>query len=357
MTIFSEVARKVINDIVHATTEESTLADKSTSTKFFAYIGLTRDLTLSQIKRELIVNLLPEINKLVNEALSVDDNNMLQQFKNLITICKSQATKAAVVRRQSSGNTERALDSLVILLESIFNKLAELNLLDIPHDNDPLNKLRYYTTRYYAQKIAASHDLGILGSLVKYQNLKARIELTERQEKLIVATVKKCTEAIQIIDKHAPKIEDSDFNEYQEMRRSHVYLSAYQLQQQNKELCKTYTDKAPISFWDPNDGILGECLECALVELNSLELRPVYSAEPRDLGGPEQQVVVSSVVEESSAEAAAEHVDVPSKSTVKEVKDEKPLSAKAQKAQARKSAQALEHAGAEEAQRPRMERR
>ena len=279
MTVFREVARKVINDIVHATSEASSLADTSTTTKFFNLVGLPRDLALSKIKRDLIVSLLPEVDTLVNEKGSSNDSAMCARLQILITKCKTDAATAATVSRQNSGSTELALDSLIILLQSIFDKLAELKLLDIPHDDDSLNIWRYYVALYYAQKIAANRDPSLWGHIVAYPNLASKIELTEKQDALLIESFKTCTNDISIIDKFAPKKDDLDYAKYQEMRRSHVYLSVYKLQQENKEICDAYTPTALLAFLDPNDRILVKCLETTIEELEPLVLKPASTVE------------------------------------------------------------------------------
>jgi hypothetical protein len=278
MTIFGEVARKVIHERVRAACTASADADISTSTTFFAQIGFARDLTLSKAKRELMIEkLLPDIDKPTN---SVDDDTVCKHFQTLIRNCKNETLNKANSNpiKFGKGTTEPALDKLIMILQTIFDKLTDLNLLNIPNDQDPLNNFRYYVALYYAKKIAADSEAGSWDI-----NLAKKIDLTRAQETLIVRALTTCTKNInkidgdkklldQLLEKEPSSQEDL---EHKEMRRSQIALSVSWLQQNNNDVCQRFTPSTPgLAYFDPNDGILTRCLDEAVAAIGELDCAP-----------------------------------------------------------------------------------
>ena len=283
MTIFGEVARKVIHERVRAACVASADADISTSTTFFTQIGLgriglARDLTLSKAKRELIEKLLPEIDKSTGNA---EDEIVCEHFQTLIRHCKTETLSAANSNpiKFGKGTTEPVLDNLITILQTIFDKLTELHLLNIPHDHDPLNSFRYYVALYYAKKIAADSEASSWDL-----NLAKKIELTKEQEKLVESAITTCTRSIEKIDADKNRLDEflkqessqREDLEHKEMRRSYIALSVSWLQRHNNDVCKLF---APVQipgldYFDPNDHILTKCLVEAVTAIGHPDCAP-----------------------------------------------------------------------------------
>ena len=140
MRIFLEVAKKIIIDKATAISEASRLADLSTINYARSMVGHGRNTKLSAEKRLLIDRLLPQIKSLTDGD---DDSATLKNLKELITMCLNEVAEASLRNGHTRGDTERGLESLEALVQLVFNKLHALQLLEIPHDDAPLNRFRY----------------------------------------------------------------------------------------------------------------------------------------------------------------------------------------------------------------------
>ena len=141
MTIFLEVAKKIIIDKATAITTASRDADLSTFNYARNMVGQGRNTELSAEKRLLIDRLLPKIRELVDGE---DDGVTLHGLKELITNCLKEVAEASLKREHTRGDTERGLESLEALVQIIFDKLHSLHLLEVLHDETPLNSFRHY---------------------------------------------------------------------------------------------------------------------------------------------------------------------------------------------------------------------
>ncbi len=299
MTVFREVAGKVIHNTVNAMIAASTAAvasattDSSTTAFLFAPLHSARQF----FHNPLLAKLLTQIQALKDGA---DDNATLIQLKALITQCKADTVSAANALRYASGRTEVALDGLIILLQTVYDKLEKLTLLNIPHDKDPLNIFRYYVALYHAEKISPNVVQGVWEQITAYPNLAKQIELAERQELLVLETITPCTWAIHEIDKDLSK---KNSPEYQKIRHMLVFLSVDSLQNQNDKICQTFI--SPI-WGDPNDGILTKCLEKAITEIGNPYAKPSDVTDPPHIEQTDAHAAGSETSEPPTSQTATD---------------------------------------------------
>ena len=268
MTIFDEVAQAIIHKAVKAMSAASNAADISFKTQVFSQIGFQRNVTLSKIKRNLIEEGL--LSRVTVPTDRINDSERREQLEGMIRHCKTQTLSAAAQHGLARGDTEDALDALIILLQTIFDKLDSLHLLNTPHDKDPLNSTRYHMALYFALKLDAKRYISSLDP-----SLAKGLELAVEEEKLVTNSLADCTALIkkmdedkmqlaQFLDPQHPKTEDL---EYQERRRISILLFISKLQQETRDLYQKYSTW--LDLFNPIDNILTKCLEKAVEEIKN----------------------------------------------------------------------------------------
>lgn len=276
MTIFFEVFRHFLIERITQIRDRSSTADHSLgnnilSTMSFGHFG--RDRHLSQIKRNLADQLILEIRAIDGEEK--DDDN-LDCFNTLITSYKEKAAEESKKRGYPEGEFGAAMDDNLVFLNKICKKMRRLNLLDIPHDDDPLHIFYFRAALYFGEKLNDLAKQQPLEKLIQHPRLTAFAKLTEAKSELLIKTLQTCTHDLETLDMSHP--------DYKETRKARVLESLNKLEQGNKQLCKefskfakipitvawfsTFTTKFPAII--PDDGLLGDCVEGTKKDLKNV---------------------------------------------------------------------------------------
>lgn len=265
MTIFLEVAKKILVDKANAIIEASTTADQSTANTIASMFNRGRDMTVSRAKREVIRRLLAIIEPF--EATE-NDTTTLAQLKKAVSEHLSEVEQLGLAKNQARGNTEIALEGFDALLQSIFEKLHQLDVLERIHDKDPLNCFRHAVALYCAKTIADRHAPSTWGQLVT--NALSKIEFIKEQEDNVLQALTECILNLDTIDQTHAYAEKT--------RQTLVNLTIIALQQTNVAVGIKHTK---LMLLNPDDGFLERCLQTAQTEILSPSTASISTSVPR----------------------------------------------------------------------------
>ena len=199
MSIFSEIARLIISEKLKAIHDASEEADKSFATSLRAVLSaviepilatdLKRSLVLSAEKRQEVINLGEEIQLSIQRG--VEDFELIKALKKSIEACRQKVQLLTTAKDKRSGETETCLDLLVVVLQSTFDRLNHLELLDTPYDATPLNSIRYAIGLYFALQSSHEKDKSYLEHAADMIRT-SRETFAEQQIKILVAALTKC---------------------------------------------------------------------------------------------------------------------------------------------------------------------
>lgn len=184
-TPFFVIAKQLLINHIKQYTKKHQAANVSMSNTFF----LTPDHKLSSTKLELAVDLIRELRHLTSMG---DDKVHLKILQNLLTKYEamSQAYNGDVNRHR--GIFEQNMDAARSLIEKFYDKLqsAQLQLLNVPCNSDPLNQLRYQTAQYFAKKLEVAPKQDFLIRQLSSKDLSAE------KEKYVIQALQECEEAV-----------------------------------------------------------------------------------------------------------------------------------------------------------------
>lgn len=267
MTIFLKIVKEILHVKIFAIRDMSLNADGSLLNQGLTLVGEGRDLELSSAKRELLENtLLLKISGLVG---SDNDMTNLGQLQALIIACRREAKSKSVDKGYDEGASGPAIQKLVDLLQSIFDKLAELKVLNTPHEGDPLHVFHYFLASYCAQKIAADHDLGFIVRLAKNPLVSTSRKLAKEKNDLVLAAIDECSTDLNCLDPKNPG--------YPAAREKTILTCIDKLRRDNRTLC---VDNAKFFgvFFQPSLGVLEECMAKAVTDITKSRGRSASSA-------------------------------------------------------------------------------
>ncbi len=245
MTIFLEISKQLLLRKLRSSCDESTTADQSTINHFRSLFNAGRDTTLSAAKRVQIESLISKIESYEDEHQKDDAS-----LKALIDFLKGCLKEIETARAgHPIGKTEPILERLQVFLQSAFDRLRELNLLNTPHDEDPLNTFRFHQAYYCIEKKYSEYEMGMLEQLTK------EVEFRAKQEILLVEAFRRCIKYLEAKSPQHPL--------YAEAKLDHIFLHIIELQQHNKQLCADYSLFGVLL----SDDKLNRCLDRALIEI------------------------------------------------------------------------------------------
>lgn len=257
MTIFLEIAKRILLEKVTAIRDASSAADTSRVNKALTMFGAGRDTELSADKRGLITPVLTQIAEVTDGE---NDAATCEQFCHLIASCIGELDTLSRAKSYPRGSSEPALENLIILLRSIFDELNSQKLLNIPNDADPLNVFRHCAASYYAQVIVNQHDPSMVAHLAAHPSISGKVAFTDVQKARVIKALHDCTEDLDVFDKKHARYEDA--------RRRHTMLCMEQLLRDNQHLAYTHTPFSLLGkpLLSPDDGFLETGLKAAIVK-------------------------------------------------------------------------------------------
>ena len=273
MTIFLDVTKTIMREKITTINGASIGSDESSLYSTLSYIGLSRDLSLSSNKRELLTGLTKTIDELVDQA---NDKITLDLVKQLIHDCLEKVQRAARMAGQPRGTTENELERLSTILESSYRAINELKICNIPHDADPLNIFRYYVALYFTRNIIKHETPTTLESLKAHLKPLSDASFLLKQEELVTNTLIQCTKNIDALAPSHPH--------YLASKKAFVLSQIDILSRTNAEEASK-NSKLRLGFFGsyilPDDHILVRCLHEALTEIDPAEF--VITEETADL--------------------------------------------------------------------------
>ena len=238
MTIFLEIARQCLRAEINTILDASLAADQSYVNGTLSFFGYGRNTDLSTAKRQLLGELLNQINTPFDVEKS--DERCIMQLHGLITACRRQIIAKSTEHDYGDGAAEPALQGLHGLLQEIFDKLTALDLLDIPHDTDPFNGFRYYIAYYSANKIIQTYKTSGLGLLLENPQISITRTLALEKENIIVASLNNCKRLLNAVNPMR--------RNYQQIRSQLKLNEIRELQRANLNIYTLHGVKPGISF-------------------------------------------------------------------------------------------------------------
>lgn len=277
MTIFLEIMKDLLIPRVKIVRDKSFKADESNFNTLLSWVGKGRNPELSQFKRNRADKLWVKLEKLTDQrnlAQEIDDVKTHEKIRILLDKCKEKAAEESKrLHYPDEGKFGPRMQKLIDLTDALFKIFQKHNLLNVAHDDDPLNSLRFFIAFYIAQKEVDVRELGALGKLVQNPKITDIKKIAEEKEALALKILKECEEDLETLDKEHPS--------YSASRRKCVVNHINELMRQNKALCKQhglkYNIPMTLSFFTalnislpslrPGPGFLDECADNALKEV------------------------------------------------------------------------------------------
>ncbi len=237
--------------------------------------SLGRDRELSAAKCDLLeMDLLPSINGFVEQN---NDKTNLTHLQALIEDCRKKVLTKSGVKGYGEGTTEPALQKLIDLSGSIFEKLLALGVLKLtnpdvpytPQEGDPLYVFHYFLAKYLVNKVVAVHYPGTIHAIVNYPKVTTALkaltpftpkDLANQKELLVVSAFKECKVDIERLREDRP--------DFQAAKLKAITTCIDKLRRDNKTLC-TANAIFPGPFFQPSPGDLETCMVAALTEITN----------------------------------------------------------------------------------------
>ena len=260
MTIFLEIAQHFLRQKAETIVRTSEEADRSMTNTVAGFFAMGRDVVLSADKRALMGTVMGQISA---QADCETDEATFASLRQLLASTREAITRRSREKGYPEGHVEMGLLDAERLVENIYAKLASLELLDKPHDADPLNIFRYYAALYCSQKITDDLNVDFWGRFKAHPKISTLRHIADQKEQLLTECLMSCTRELGAFDaKH---------ESYLDAAQAHVVARIAQLQGENTALCEAGAVKiSPLAFVDielkafqPREGFLSVCLEQA----------------------------------------------------------------------------------------------
>ena len=235
MTIFLEIVKKFLEAEITKVRDSSVEADAGLCNYFASTIGYGRDAELSGEKRGLAIKLLIDLANIKDKDKDVTS---CEALKVLIDGFKLKAKEASEKKDYNEGTFGPAMLAACTLTDDIYKKLGSVKLLDIQHDDDPFNELRFQMANYFSQKVFDARSVSIINSLKSNPKVSSSNQVAKEKEALIIRSLLECQKDLQTLD-----IEHVD---YAITRRKRVLQWIKTMREENIGVCKEHTSVVKI---------------------------------------------------------------------------------------------------------------
>ena len=198
MTIFIEITQQFLRNLFLETCQSSIDADNPTRRNVLFWHVTPRDTQLSLDKRERVQGLIAQLKQYVSDKPDVE---ALIDIKALITQCKTVTAKLATDKKFDEGNTGAVLAAALLIVQSFYDKLNTLQLLDIAKDEEQaFSVFQYHIAVYCSQMVIASYNLGKIGQLAEHPQLSCLHALNQEKEEAISTALAHCQRDCGLLD-------------------------------------------------------------------------------------------------------------------------------------------------------------
>lgn len=266
MSIFLEIAKRFISEELKKIQSESLAADESPVNTFLTFLSYGRDTQLSAEKRALIDELLPQIDGLEGNT----DENTYTQMVQLIQGCRTKAAAISAEKQYDEGVFGQAMQNVVNLLQGIHDKIKKLELLNIPHNDDPLHVFFYFASVYCVNKVVKFHQRNLWERLIEHPKVTDTRKFSSKKEGLVCDALRSCKQEIEVLDRR--------HDLYQQSRKKRVLEGIQNLMLKNQALCQDV--KVPlvgvnIPGAHPSYGYLEVCMKDAIDQIDPQPKEPL----------------------------------------------------------------------------------
>ncbi|WED43720.1 hypothetical protein [Legionella cardiaca] len=228
-TIFLDLVKKFLVDKINSYKNRSSASDFSTSNELLRLFKLGST-ELSESRQALTEHLLLKLHQVTGRGCDLESCHLL---KSLIAECMKTASN---LKNYTKGRFEQTLTEAMLLIQNIYDKLEEIQLLDVSHNDDPLNQFRYYMALYFSKKVVET----LPPSYLPIQ-LTPASSLVAQKEKLILQTLKECAFHLEVLNKGP--------SDYHQNRRKRVLDHIEQLRRTIIATCEKHSIKSlPVSI-------------------------------------------------------------------------------------------------------------
>ena len=198
MTIFVEITQQFLRGLFLETCQASIDADNPARRNVLFWHVTPRDTKLSLDKRERLQGLIAQLKQYVSDK---SDADALADIKALITQCKTDAAKLATDKQFDEGRTGTVLAAALLMVQSFYDKLNTLQLLDICKDDaQAFSVFQYYIAVYCSHMVIALHNLGKIGQFAEHPQLSCLHALNQQKEEAISTALSHCQRDCDLLD-------------------------------------------------------------------------------------------------------------------------------------------------------------
>ena len=269
MTIFIEIAKQCLGAEVVNICDASLAADQSYVNGTLSFFGYGRNTDLSSAKRQLLGELLKQINSSFDGEKT--DAQCVVVLHRFITVCRQSIAVKSSEYHYDDGAVGPALQGLSALLQTIFDKLGELGLLDIQHDADPCNAFRYYIADYFANKIIRAYKTGGFGRLLENPQISITRTLSAEKEGIIVKRLKECDARLRDLNAYGSNYQQARIrlvlDEIGKLQRENLGVYTHHGLKPGMPVRLGFLGVAALPVSQPAGGTLDEALRRATAEI------------------------------------------------------------------------------------------
>ena len=271
MTIILEISKQILLEEIAIIYQASLDADSSLFTQGFTFIGFPRDMDLASLKRGLLMErLAPAITDFTDKE---HDEATFLGLRRLLDECREAAKTESDRKKLDEGRFGPSIRSTEALLTSIYRRLGELKLCNIPHDEDPLNQFRFALAHYSAEKIKEDHRSSSLVRLVKHPHFTHIRALTQAKEMMLEATLQECIDALSALNHTLPG--------FMHAKKTCVLTHVELLRQRNKTLCESHAKEISLGGIEISIAPLQPSLGALAMHLSDIQSK-LIATEPSD---------------------------------------------------------------------------
>jgi hypothetical protein len=259
LTIFLEITNQILRKEFQTIILKSKAADTSICNKLLTGLGafltvvtectikLGRDKDLAEKKRKIVENHSKQLASNGSIEEQPGDQAILEATHKFLKDCAMDAEKESTQHKHKEINIRKEMDALTILIRRIYEKLLEIDLLDVPYDEDVLNIFRYHMASYLIMKIEDDWRLentnplspeAIANKLINSPQLTRNLALRAEKEALVKKALKDAVIELKRLDEQNP--------DYLEAKATFMLRFLKELMEHNKTLCKQFGIPIPI---------------------------------------------------------------------------------------------------------------
>lgn len=222
-TIFFEVSKNLLSQFAISARDSSRDAD-------YGIGGYVRNTDLSKAKQHLVTKeFLPRFGTLKPGA---SDAENLVLFHNAIEALRASAKSKALEYKYDEGSFGLKMMCALTFLRYFHAFMEEHDMLDLPHDKNPLHEFMYQAALYEGSKLAEYY------SNMFSQHSQKNISVAIEKSQLVIGKVKDTRERVQSYSRER--------HGYERLVHKTVLEAVEAVIRQNKEICESHSHGAKV---------------------------------------------------------------------------------------------------------------